>query len=89
MSSVACASVGARRAWDEEPAGVSDGGSVRPSEGCIKDACCSFPAGPVAALAAGDEKDGVARRQGSSEQRGWRGQPGAQRGRGKHTTWRQ
>ena len=42
---------------DDEPAGVSDGVAVRPSrrtEGCSEDACCSFPAGPVAALAAGD-----------------------------------
>ena len=57
MSSAACASMGARRAWDEEPAGVSDGLAVRPSrhtEGCGEDACCSFPAGLVAALAAGD-----------------------------------
>ena len=31
--------------------------AVRPSrrtEGCSEEACCSFPAGPVAALAAGD-----------------------------------
>ena len=36
---------------------VSDGAAVQPSyhtEGCSKDACCSFPTGPVAALAAGD-----------------------------------
>ena len=52
-----CASAGARRAWDEEPAGVSDGVAVRPShrtEGCRDNACCSFPVGPVAALMAGD-----------------------------------
>src|SRR3954464_14806264 len=51
------APVGARRAWDDEAAGVSDGVAVRPSrrtEGCWDEACCSFPAGPVAALAAGD-----------------------------------
>ncbi len=57
MHSAACASTGARRAWDDEPAGVSDGVAVRPSrrtEGCSEDAYCSFPAGPVAALAAGD-----------------------------------
>ena len=57
MSSAACAAVGVRRAWDDEPAGVSDGVVVRPSrrtEGCSEDACCSFPAGPVAVLAAGD-----------------------------------
>ena len=57
MRSAACASMGARHAWDEEPAGVSDGVAVRPScrtDGCSEDACCSFPAGPVAALAAGD-----------------------------------
>ena len=56
MSSVACASAGPRRAWDDEPAGVSDGVAVRPSrrtEGCSDEACCSFPAGPVAALTAG------------------------------------
>ena len=29
MSSVACASVGTRQAWDDEPAGVSDGVAVR------------------------------------------------------------
>ena len=48
---------GARRAWDDEAAGVSDGVAVRPSrrtEGCWDEACCSFPAGPVAALVAGD-----------------------------------
>ena len=57
MHSAACTSVGARRAWDDEPAGVSDGVAVRPSrrtEGCSDEACCLFPAGPVAALAAGD-----------------------------------
>ena len=57
MRSAAHASMEARRAWDEEPAGVSDGVAVRPScrtDGCSEDACCSFPAGPVAALAAGD-----------------------------------
>ena len=57
MSSAACASVGARRAWDDEPAGVSGGVAVRPSrrtEGCSDEACFLFPAGPVAALAAGD-----------------------------------
>ena len=57
MRSAARASMGARRAWDEEPAGVSNGVAVWPSrrtEGCSEDACCSFPAGPVAALAAGD-----------------------------------
>ena len=59
MRSAAYASMGARRAWDEEPAGVSDGVAVRPScrtDGCSEDACCSFPAGPVAALAAGDRE---------------------------------
>ena len=57
MSSTACVSVGARRAWDDEAAGVSDGVAVRPSlhtEGCWDEACCSFHVGPVAALAAGD-----------------------------------
>ena len=57
MHNAACASTAARRAWDDEPAGVSDGVAVRPSrctEGCSEDACYSFPAGPVAALAAGD-----------------------------------
>ena len=57
MHSAACASVGARRAWDDEPAGVSDSMAVRPSrctEGCDEDVCYLFPAGPVAALAAGD-----------------------------------
>src|SRR3954468_23424847 len=57
MSSAACASVGARRASDDEPARVSDGVAVRPSrhtEGCLDDACCSFPARPVGALMAGD-----------------------------------
>ena len=56
MRSASRVSVGARRAWDEEPAGVSDGVAVRPSrrtEGCSKDACCSFPTRPVAALVAG------------------------------------
>ena len=59
MRSAARASTGARRAWDEEPAGVSDGVAVRPShrtEGCSEDACCSFPARPVTALAAGDKE---------------------------------
>ena len=57
MSSAACASVDARRAWDDEMAGVSDGVAVWPSrrtKGCSKEACCSFAAGPVTALAAGD-----------------------------------
>ena len=57
MSSAAGAAVGARRAWDDEPAGVSDGVAVRPSrrtEGCSDDTCFSFPAGPVAAWVAGD-----------------------------------
>ena len=57
MRSAARASMGVRRAWEEELAGVSDGVVVRPSrrtEGCREDACCSFPAGPVVALAAGD-----------------------------------
>ena len=57
MSSAACVSTGPRRAWDDEPAGVSDGVAVRPScrtEGCSHEACCSCPAGPVAALVAGD-----------------------------------
>ena len=57
MSSAACASVGAGQAWDNEPAGVSDGVAVRPSrhtEGCSDEAYCSCPTGPVAALAAGD-----------------------------------
>ena len=42
---------------ERRPTGVSDGVAVRPSrrtEGCRDEACCSFPAGPVAALAAGD-----------------------------------
>ena len=59
MRSAAYASVGARRAWDDELAGVSDGVAVRPSrrtEGCSEDACCLFPAGPVAASAAGDRE---------------------------------
>ena len=57
MRSAACASIGARRVWDEESAGVSNGVAMRPScrtDGCSEDACCSFPAGPVVALAAGD-----------------------------------
>ena len=62
MSSAACASVGARRVWDDELAGASDGVPVRPSrrtEGCSEDACCLFPAGPVAVLAAsGGERRG-------------------------------
>ncbi|EMS66746.1 hypothetical protein TRIUR3_30433 [Triticum urartu] len=56
MSSAACASVGAQRAWDDELVGVSDGVAVRlprRTEGCNDEVCCSFPAGPVAALAAG------------------------------------
>ena len=55
MHRAACASMGARRAWDDEPAGVSDGVAVRPScrtDGCSEDACCLFHAGPVEALAA-------------------------------------
>ena len=57
MSCAACASVGARRAWDDEPARVSDRVAVLPSrrtEVWSDDACCSFPAGPVAVFAAGD-----------------------------------
>ena len=52
MRSEARASMGGRRAWEEELAKVSDGVAVRPSrrtEGCNEDACYSFPAGPVAA----------------------------------------
>ena len=52
MHRAPCTSMGARRAWDDELAGVSDGVAVRPScrtDGCSEDACCSFPAGPVAA----------------------------------------
>ena len=59
MHSAACVSVGALQAWDDEPAGVSDGVAVRPSrdtEGYREDACCSFPTGPVVALAEGDEE---------------------------------
>ena len=63
MRSAARASMGGRRAWDEEPAGVSDGVAVRPprrTEGCSEDAWCSCPVGPTAALAAGDrEQRGV------------------------------
>ena len=57
MSNTASASVGARRAWDDEPAGVSDGVVVCPScrtEGCSDEACCSFSTLPVAALVEGD-----------------------------------
>ena len=57
MSSAACTSVGARRAWDDEPAGVSEGVAVRPSrrtEGCSEEACCSSPTGAMVALPAGD-----------------------------------
>ena len=57
MHSAAYASTGAQQAWDDESARVIDGVAVRPScrtEGCCEDACCSFPTGPVAALAAGD-----------------------------------
>ena len=59
MRSVARASMGGRHAWEEELAGVSDGEAVRPSrrtEGCCEDACCSFPAGLVAVLTAGDRE---------------------------------
>ena len=57
MMSAARASMAARGAHDDEPAGVSEGVAVRPSrlmDGCWDDACCSFPIGPVAALTAGD-----------------------------------
>ena len=57
MMSAAQASMAARDARDEELAGVSEGVAVRPShlmDGCWDDACCSFPAGPVAALTTGD-----------------------------------
>ena len=57
MSNAACASVGVRQAWDDEPAGVSDGVALRPShrtEGCSGDACCLFVAGSVVAFAVGD-----------------------------------
>ena len=52
MRSAACASMGARCEWDEQPARVIDGVAVRPpcrTDGCSEDTCCSFPAGPVAA----------------------------------------
>ena len=57
MMSAARASMGARSARDEEPAGVSEGVTVRPScrvDECWDYACCSSPAGPVVALTAGD-----------------------------------
>ena len=57
VMSAARASMAVRGARDEEPAGVSEGVAVRSSrlmDGCWDDACCSFPAGPVAALTAGD-----------------------------------
>ena len=57
MSGAACASAGLLQAWDDEPAGVSDGVVVRPSrrtEGCSDEACCLFLVGPVAALVAGE-----------------------------------
>ena len=57
MSSTACASVGARRAWDDELTEVSDGVVVCPSrrtKGYNNEACCSFATEPVAVLAAGD-----------------------------------
>ena len=63
MMSAARASMAARGARDEEPAGTSEGVAVRPSrlmDGCWDDACCSFPIGLVAALTAGD-----------GERRGW------------------
>ena len=75
-----CASVGARRAWDDEAARVSDGGVVWPSrrtEGCWDEACYSFAAGPVAALAAGDGERRGGRQRASSGRRRWREQPGA------------
>ena len=59
MSSVAYASAGGRQVWDDEPAKVSDKVAVwlsRRTEGCSKDACCLFPAGPVAAWAAGNRE---------------------------------
>ena len=57
MSSTASGSVGARRVRDDEPARVSNGVVVRLShylKGCSDEACCSWPAGPVAALATED-----------------------------------
>ena len=74
--------MGARRAWDDEPAGVSDVMAVRPSrhtEGCWDEACCSFPNGSVVALAAGDGEQRGGRRRASSGRREWREQPGARR----------
>ena len=48
MSSVACASLGARRTWDDDLAGVSDGVPVRPSrhtEGAARTLATRFPPG--------------------------------------------
>ena len=74
----------ARRAWDDEPAGVSDGVAVRPSrrtEGCSQDTCCSFPAGPVTALAAGNEEQRGGPPTGAVWASKRRERPGAQRAR--------
>ena len=54
MSRVAYVSNWPRRTWDDEAATVSDGVAVRLSrrtDGCNDEACCSWPAGPVATFA--------------------------------------
>ena len=63
MMNAARASMAARGARDEEPAGVSEGMAVRPSrrmEGCSDDACCLFATRPVATLAIvdGERREG-------------------------------
>ena len=89
MSSAACASAGLRQAWDDEPAGVSDGVVVRLSlrtEGCSDEASCSFPVGPVAVLVAGDGE----RRGGPPfGRRGRRERLGAQHRLGERQPWKQ
>ena len=70
MRSAARASMGARCAWDEEPAGVSDGVAVQPSrrtEGCSEDACARSPPGRWQRWRRETENDEVAHRQAPSE----------------------
>ena len=72
MRSAACMSMGARRVWDKEPPGVSDGVAVRPScrtEGCSEGVAARSPPGRWRRWRQETENDEVARRREPSEQR--------------------
>ena len=89
MSNASWAFTGPRQAWEDEAAIVSDGVAVRLSrrtEGCSDEACCSWPAGPVAAFSTGE---GNRCRTVLSERRGQQDQPDAQHELGARQPWKQ